>query len=152
MNATRPSYHIPGKIEEDFITASSLLPELMICKHGQGNTGAAKALLAKTYLYQKNGMKHISLQRKLSFRNILVNGRTVMMVLYNNRLEKRRIQAQVSGYKYIWHRNQVNCPESILMSTVNRSQHIPEVRRHLIPHIRSKGCSAWRLMYQQVDY
>jgi len=152
-NATRPELSYTwGKIEEDFITASSLLPVAHDAANiGRATQGAAKAMLAKTYLYQEKWNEAYNTAKEV------INSGTYWLMgetghdgpFTITRLGKNgEFQAQVSGYKYIWQPESNNCPESIfdVQHRQTGASTFPEGQEgNLIPQYYGvRAVQAWR--------
>lgn len=106
-----------SKIEEDFTNAAALLPASYTENDlGRATSGAAKAMLAKTYLYQEKWQLAYETAKEV------INSGTYYLIGEDGHNEPLTItrkgkdgefQAIVPGYKWIWQPEANNCAESI---------------------------------------
>jgi hypothetical protein len=106
-----------GKIEADFAEAATLLPATYTGNDiGRATAGAAKSMLAKTYLYQEKWPQAYDAAKEV------INSGTYYLIgedghnepLFITRLGKDgEFTVNVPGYKWIWQPEANNCAESI---------------------------------------
>ena len=107
------------RIEEDFTNASELLPEKSEYAAedlGRATKGAALAMLAKTYLYQEKW------QQAYETAKVVIESGEYWLegdddhdgpFTITRTSKDGEVQAEVSGYKWIWQPEANNCGESI---------------------------------------
>jgi hypothetical protein len=117
-NQERPTLEYTwGRIEEDFAKAATLLPDRYTgIDLGRATSGAAKSMLAKTYLYQEKWQDAYNTAKEV------INSNRYYLIGEDGHNEPKVItrtgrtgefQATVSGYKWIWQPEANNCDESI---------------------------------------
>lgn len=117
-NQERPTLEYTwGQIEEDFAKAATLLPDRYTgIDLGRATSGAAKSMLAKTYLYQEKWQDAYNTAKEV------INSNRYYLIGEDGHNEPKIItrtsrngefQATVSGYKWIWQPEANNCDESI---------------------------------------
>lgn len=115
-NQERPTLEYTWeRIENDFATAATLLPASYDANNiGRATSNAAKAMLAKTYLYQEKWDKAYSTAKE-----VINSGVYKLMGENGEKFTITRIgkngefQAEVPGYKWIWQPEANNCEESV---------------------------------------
>jgi len=106
-----------GKIEADFAEAANLLPASYAGNDiGRATSGAAKAMLAKTFLYQEKWQQAYDLAKEI------INSGTYYLIGEDGQQKEYTVtrlggagefQTTFTGYKWIWQPEANNCAESI---------------------------------------
>lgn len=105
------------RIEDDFAAAADLLPASYEGANvGRATSGAAKSMLAKTYLYQEKWQEAYDAAKEVinSGQYYLIGEDGQQQEFEITRLGKNgEFQATVPAYKWIWQPEANNCAESI---------------------------------------
>jgi len=115
----QPIEYTWSKIEEDLIKAAELLPyHLSDNQLGRANKGAAKAMLAKTYLYHEKWTQAYEVANEIIETNKSQYGYALIgedgaKKTVTRLVKEGLVEVEMPGYKWIWQPEGNNCAESI---------------------------------------